>query len=334
MPGPVRIRRVPPPLPAAWDDLARADGSPWQAAAFADLYERCGTRPVHLLAEIAGAPAGALTVFRSGSRRLPALDRPLGCFAHVFDEPAVADPAAVLPLVDAAVAAARTFGAVEIDFLVQRPRRLDPAALADRGFAVVPEGMGLLELPEVEADVDHLLRRMARRKVRSAREAGVVVEAGAAVDRLLPLLDRSFTRSGLSARDPGFVRAFAAALGGEVLVASRGGRDLAALLFAEVAGVALNAFHGRVDGEETGASHLLHREMLVRGRRRGARLVHTGGMALPGETDGKLLGISRFKASLGFVAEAGFRGRKVLRPASRRLRRALVGLRARLGGGT
>jgi hypothetical protein len=164
--------------------------------------------------------------------------------------------------------------------------------------------------------VNGLLHKTARKQVRKAERLGVAVEPMETVERLLPLLDMSFRRAGLEPRDHGYVRRTLECFGAEVLVASHGDRDIAALLWAPFGEVALNIFHGRDDGDTEGASNLLHREMYLRAFRRGVKVVHTGDAALEGETDPRLLGITRFKEKMGFTVRPAFQGRKVLRPTA------------------
>jgi len=152
------------------------------------------------------------------------------------------------------------------------------------------------------------------------------------VERLLPLLDRSFARAGLPPRDHRFVRLTREYLGGELLVARRGTEDVAALLWARVGEVGLNLFHGRADGDTEGASDLLHRQMFVHAIRGGVRLLHTGDAALPGETDPRILGITRFKEKLGFEVRPAFQGQKTLRPVAAAVRDASLRLWSTLRG--
>lgn len=327
----LRIRRVSAAAAGGLDPLVAAVGSPWQSAGFARAYSGPGVRAVHLAAVRGSVVAGAAVLFFAGSRRAGGLDRALGTLAFLLDEPAAADDEAAWALLAAAERAARRAGAVELDLRVQWPRRFDRAGLLVRGFAVRVAGAGVRELPAEEAGIEAGMKPMARKQIRKAQRAGVTVGPGD-LPRLLPLLDRSFDRSGAALRDHEFVRRLAGQADGRILVATHEGRDLAALLLVGRGTTVVNAFHGRADGEIHGASHLLHRELFLLAGRAGARRVHTGGMALPGETDEKLLGITRFKESLGFTAIESFRATKILRPAARKLRTAALALYRRAKG--
>ncbi len=331
MDSPVEIRTFADDPPAWWDEVALGDSSPWHARAHAALQADFGVIPRFLAAFRAGAPAGVACVWLAGSRRAPLLDRLFARVAFVPDEPAVPSGDrevrdALLAAVEAEVRASR---AVESTFRVEMPRRLAPEDLAAAGYDVALRGVGILALPATEAEADDLPRPPARRQARKAERLGVAVRVEATVDPLLPLLDRSFSRAGLAPRDHGYVRALHRRLRGEVLVAGREGRDVAALLWAVEGPVGLNVFHGRADGDIEGAANLLHREMFRRAVRRGVRLLHTGDAAMPGETDPRLVGITRFKESMGFEIRTAFAGTRTLRPRAAALRARLLSLRGR-----
>jgi len=319
----VRTEDRDPDLP--WDALAERSRSPWNSSAFARLQRACGLSTRFLLAERDGAPVGVLALWISGSRRAPLLDPVLTRVVRIPDEPAVpsGDREVAKALARAAMVEVRRLRAVEAIWRVEMPRLLTPGDLASVGFRVETRGVGVLELPAKEEALDGLLSRTARKQVRKARRLGVTV-AAAGVDRLLPLLDRSFARAGLPARDHGYVRALHGTLSGEVLVASHGGRDLAALLWCRVGRVGLNVFHGRDEGDTEGASNLLHLELFSRCVRAGVEVLHTGDAALAGEADPRIRGITHFKESMGFEVRPAFHGEWSPRPLAAGLRRAAL----------
>ena len=92
------------------------------------------------------------------------------------------------------------------------------------------------------------------------------------------------------------------------------------LLWAAFGETGLNIFHGRDDGATEGASNLLHRELFARAIARGVRVLHTGGAALPADTDPRLLGITRFKQNMGFVVRPALHASRVLRPLASAIR--------------
>ena len=301
-----------------WDDLCRRAGSPWNSLGPARLQGEFGVEPIFFAAFQGEHPVGGLVAYIAGSRRVRAIDPILARTALVPDEPvAVADqPLAVPALIQALERELDDLNVVSAVFRVELPRLLAAKNLEARAWEVAVRGVAILDLPEREEEVDALLHKTARKQVRKAERLGVIVEAAADATRLLPLLDLSFRRAGLEARDHDYVRKTLQMLGGEVLVARHGDRDIAALLWAPFGETALNIYHGRDDGETEGASNLLHREMFLRAFRRGVRLIHTGDAALEGETDPRLLGITRFKEKMGFEVRPAFQGRKVLRPAA------------------
>jgi len=60
--------------------------------------------------------------------------------------------------------------------------------------------------------------------------------------------------------------------------------------------------------------------LFARAIARGVRVLHTGGAALPGDTDPRLLGITRFKQNMGFVVHPAFHASRILRPLASAVR--------------
>ena len=315
-----------------WDGLCHDDRSPWNSLAFARLQRAFGAKVRYLLAEKKGQPVGALALWYSGSRRMSFLDSVMARTVRIPDEPAVpsGDREVSMALARAAKAEAVRLHAVEVTWRIEFPRLLTAGDLSFLGYRITTRGIGVLELPEGEGDLDELLARTARKQVRKARRDGTTVEAADGIGRLLPLLDLSFARSGLPPRDYAYVRTLQETLGAEVLVASSGGRDVAALLWARVGRVALNIFHGRADGDTHGASNLLHVEMFTRARRAGAEVVHTGDAGLPGERDPRIRGITHFKETMGFEIRPAYQGVWTPRPVAAGVRRAALGAWVRM----
>ena len=308
--------------------LALADeaGSPWNSLAFARLQRACGQTTRFLIAERDGEPVGLLALWISGSRRVPMLDSVLTRTVRLPDEPAVpsGDREVAKALAQAAMEEIRRLRAVEAVWRVELPRLLTPGDLALLGFRVETRGVGVLELPRKEEALEGLLSRTARKQVRKARKAGLQVEVAQGVDRLLPLLDRSFARAGLPARDHGYVRLLYGTLSSEVLVVTHAGRDVSALLWSRVGRVGLNVFHGRDDGDVEGASNLLHLELFARCLRAGVEILHTGDAGLPGEADPRVRGITHFKETMGFEVRPAFQGEWTPRPFAAGVRRAAL----------
>jgi hypothetical protein len=311
-----------------WDDLVIGDHSPWQARWALEIQRRFGNETVVFEARAGGRVVGGAAVYFVGSRKFPGLDRILGRVAHVPDEPALLgeDEAALAALVTAIEREVERGRAVEVEWRAELPRRLQPERLKDRGYTVEPYGVGVLELPRDPAAVDRLLQPPARRQVKKALRLGVRVETTADLSRLLKLLDRSFERAGLAPRNRMFVQCLQELCDAEILVASHEGIDIAALLWARFGDLAVNIFHGRADGDTHGASNLLHQQLYARAIETGARRLHTGGMALPGETDARFLGITRFKEKMGFTCREAWRARRTPRPGAAALRKALLRL--------
>jgi hypothetical protein len=305
-----------------WDEFVCRAKSPWQSTAFAQIQVDFGNLPVFLAAEANGRLVGGAVVYVVGSQRFPWLDRLFMRAAFIPDEPAVVDDApAVLPLLFEAIdrELARRH-VVEVSWRFEMPRGVDAAQLAARGYSVTPFGVAVLELPRTEAELDACLAAPARRQVRKARKLGVQLTTTSDPERLLPLLALSFKRGGKAVRNDRYVRRVAELCDSEIVVASLGGKDLAALMWARFGEVALNMFHGRIGDDTVGASNLLHREMFSRALATGVRILHTGGAALPGETDGRLLGITHFKEKMGFSVRPAFRAWRRDRPVAALLR--------------
>ena len=324
--GPLSIRCVEDELDPRVEALADAAGSPWNSFAFARLQQACGQTTRFLTAERDGQPIGVLALWISGSRRAPMLDSVLARTVRIPDEPAVpsGDREVAKALAAAAMAEIRRLRAVEAVWRVELPRLLTPGDMALLGFRVGTRGIGVLELPREEEALEGLLSRTARKQVRKARKAGLQVEVAVGVDRLLPLLDRSFARAGLPARDHAYVRTLFGTLSSEVLVVTHAGRDLSALLWSRVGRVGLNVFHGRDDGDADGASNLLHLELFARCLRAGVELLHTGDAGLPGESDPRVRGITHFKETMGFEVRPAFQGDWMPRPFAAGVRRAAL----------
>ena len=318
----ISVRRLPGIPESWWDELACRVRSPWQCRAMALVQQHFKSEPVFLIAEEAGRVLGGVCFYISGSRRFPWLDPLFARTVLVPDEPAILErPDEVLPvLLQAVEDELAHLEVVAITWRAEMPRHLRPEDLARRGYAVEPHGVGILELPSAVDDLDSRFHRSARKQIRKAERLGVRIEIASGVEPLLPLLDRSFRRAGLPDRNHDYVRLTHEMLGGEVLVASRDGRNIAALLWAAFGETGLNIFHGRDDGTMEGASNLLHRELLARAVGRGVKVLHTGGAALAGETDPRLLGITRFKENMGFVVHPAFHARRILRPLASAIR--------------
>ncbi|MCU0726696.1 MAG: GNAT family N-acetyltransferase [Planctomycetes bacterium] len=331
MDAPVIVRILAEEPAAWWDEVALRARSIWHTRDFARLHRECGGT-VRFLAAFRGAtPTGVALLLLGGSRKLPLLDILFARVALVPDEPAAGDRESAIALLGGLLAEARRARAAEASVRVELPRFLDVPDLTERGLAARRRGIALIEVPPDPAAVERGMAAPARRQARKAARLGVRVEVADGVEPLLPLLDLSFLRSGLPPRDHGYVRALDRCLPAEVLVARKDGRDLAALLWVARGEMGLNIFHGRADGDVEGAPNLLHREMLEQASRRGVRLLHTGDAALPGETDPRILGITRFKESLGFAIHPAFQGSIALRPFSAGLRRRLLALRTGAG---
>jgi hypothetical protein len=286
------------------------------------LQQQFKIEPIFLIAEEANRLLGGISFYLSGSRQFPRLDTVFARTVMVPDEPAILErPNEVLPaLLQAVENELACLRVVAVTWRAEMPRYLRPEDLIRRGYVVEPHGVGILELPSTAKDLEGSLDRSARKQIRKAERLGVRIDIANDPEPLLPLLDRSFRRADLPARNHRYVRLTHQLLEGEVLVASRGGRNIAALLWAAFGETGLNIFHGRDDGDTEGASNLLHRELFVRAIARGVRVLHTGGAALPDETDPRLLGITRFKQNMGFTVRPAFHARRVLRPVASALR--------------
>jgi hypothetical protein len=316
-----RLESVPGPW---WDELVCRSYSPWHSRGLALAHGEFHVDPIFLLAEAGDTPLGGVTIYLQGSARMPSLDRLFARTAFIPDEPAVVDrPDEVLPaILDAVEAELRRMQVVTATWRMELPRGLPAECLSARGWKVRPFGVAVLALPAQEEALDRGMHRMAQKQVRKAARLGVEVRVAPDVGPLLPLLHKSFERSGLPRRNDRYVRRVHELVGGEVLVASHAMRDMAALLWADFGPVGLNMFHGRQDGDLGGAPQLLHREMLRRAHRRGVRLMHTGGAALPGEADSGIAGITQFKRALGFEVRTAYEARRIFRPIGAALREA------------
>lgn len=322
----ISVRRLPGIPESWWDELTCRVRSPWQCRAMALLQQQFKSEPVFLIAEEAGRLLGGVSFYVNGSRRFPWLDPLFARTVLIPDEPAILEqPAEVLPVLLQAVEDELVrLRVVAVTWRAEMPRHLRPEDLVRRGYLVEPHGIGILELPSGVDDLASRFHRSARKQIRKAERLGVRIEIATSVEPLLPLLDRSFRRAGLPVRNHRYVRLAHQLLGGEVLVASRDGRNIAALLWAAFGETGLNIFHGRDDGTIEGASNLLHRELFARAIARGVRVLHTGGAALAGETDPRLLGITRFKQNMGFVVRPAFHARRSVRPLASAIRDALL----------
>jgi hypothetical protein len=289
------------------------------------LQGELGTQTLLLVAERNGRRLGQISLYVAGSRRFPQLDRVFMRTVLVPDEPAIVASAdgAVEALLASADEEAVRLGAVAISWNVPMPRHVDAGTFTARGYEVQPQGVGLIELPTTEEEIEACLAHAARKQTRKAEKAGMRVDVAPDCAPLLPLLDLSFRRSGRPVRSHEYVRRAHALLQGEVLVARIGDEDMAALLWAPFGEVGLNIFHGRRDGDTQGAADLLHREMFRRALRRGVRIVHTGGAALPGDTDPHLRGITQFKRKMGFEVRVALGARRILRPRANAVRSRL-----------
>jgi len=286
------------------------------------LQQQFQIQPIFLIAEEADRLLGGISFYVSGSRRFPWLDPLFARTALVPDEPAILDrPTEVLPaLLQAVENELARLRVVAVTWRAEMPRHLRAEDLIRRGYVVKPHGVGILELPSTVEDLESHLHRSARKQIRKAERLGVRIDIANGPELLLPLLDRSFRRAGLPTRNHRYVRLMHRLLKGEVLVASREGHNIAALLWAAFGETGLNIFHGRDDGATEGASNLLHRELFARAIARGVRVLHTGGAALPADTDPRLLGITRFKQNMGFVVRPAFHASRVLRPLASAIR--------------
>jgi hypothetical protein len=199
-----------------------------------------------------------------------------------------------------------------------------------------PFGVGIRDLPDSADGLESSLHSKSRNLVRKARKSGVVVRPEEGVATLLPLLDASFRRSGLEPRDAAYVRRSCERLGCEVLAARLGGDPIAAVMWQPFGTLGRYLFHGRTDGDTVGASNLLLLEMFLRGHARGVRSFHAGEVALEGETDASLLGITHFKERMGFRTLRTHEASLVLRPVGKAVRDSALGawkrLKARRGG--
>src|SRR5258706_2322927 len=201
------VRRLSEDPGTWWDAFCRRPGSTWNSLGPAGLEEEFGVEPIFFAAFQGEHPVGGLVAYIAGSRRVRAIDPILARTALVPDEPvAVADqPLAVPALIQALERELDDLNVVSAVFRVELPRLLAAKNLEARAWEVAVRGVAILDLPEREEEVDALLHNTARKQVRKAERLGVIVEAAADATRLLPLLDLSFRRAGLEARDHDYV---------------------------------------------------------------------------------------------------------------------------------
>ena len=305
-----------------WDDLCRAGSSPWHSLGMAGIQSSFGVRPRFLVLEKGSEPIGCLTFYVVGSRRAPLVDRAFMRTAYVPDGPVLPRPVpgAGRLLLDAVETVLEKEAVVSANVRFELPEREGAEALGASDYRVVPLGLAVADLPDAAEGVDRMIHSKSRNLVRKAEKSGVVVSVDEGLDDLLPLLDRSFERSGLPLRNHDYIRRVRELPGVEVLTARLKGRPVASLMWMGFGGIATYMFHGRDDGETGGASNLLLRDMFVRALRGGARRVQGGDVALPGATDPHLLGITHFKTRMGFQVKEGTFASKVFRPVAKAVR--------------
>jgi hypothetical protein len=118
------------------------------------------------------------------------------------------------------------------------------------------------------------------------------------------------------------------------LVAEGPNGPIAALLAARTGDTVFNLFHGRTDGDTSGAANLLHLRLFEIAVEQGARRVHTGDAAITDDGATGTEGIQRFKRHLGFEIVPCLRAQKVHRPLARRVGQGVLSAYRFLRGGS
>jgi Acetyltransferase (GNAT) domain len=322
---------------AAWDAVCDGHDDLFQASAVTRAAAAFGaaTRRIRVLDD-GGRPAAALALIETGLRRARVADRVFARRLQVIGGPLLLGGAgretrdAELAL-RGALAFAEDRGAVETQWKPSWPGVGAWMPFAAHGFGVVAVGVASRAVPPNPGDVLATLSRVHRKAVRHAEKAGVVVRTTRDAADIVPLVDASFRRSGLEARNRAYLEDLHARLvaqGRDVGLVAEGpdGRPLAALLAARCGGAVFNLFHGRAEGDSQGASNLLHLRLLERASETGASRVHTGEAALgDDDADEGVRGITRFKRHLGFSVDPCPSASFVHRPGARRVREAVFG---------
>ncbi len=307
-----------------WDDLCLRARSPWHSLGAARLQASFGGQPSFFVVEDGSGPRGVVSAYILGARRFALADRAFMRTAFVPDGPALPapDPAGARLLVEEVDRYLSSQRVVVASWRWEWPGREGVEHLSGLGFSAKPYGVSVIELPERVEEIDSVIHGKSRNLVKKALKSGINVVEDKGVDVLLPLLDSSFERSGLPCRDHEYIRRARDFLGARVLTASLNGRPIASVMWSVFGTVACYLFHGRADGETAGASNLLLREMFSRSLEAGARWVHGGDVALPGDRDPHLLGITHFKTRMGFEVRETHSATKTYRPIAKALRTA------------
>lgn len=339
--GPWRVERWLEEDDAAWDALCDRHGDLFQTSAVSRAAQVFGTetRRVRVL-DAEGRPLAAFAIVEVGSRKAPLADALFARRFHVQGGPFALtdgiepDPVRLIETGLDLFAAERS--ATESDWKptwAVAPERPAP----DDGWTHEAFGMAWRTLPEEPDDVLATLSRSHRKAVRRAESSGVVVRPSATPTEVFDLVDRSFARSGLSTPNREFLERLRSGLAARdrliELVAEGPGGPLAALLAARTGDTVFNLFHGRTDGDTSGAANLLHLRLFEQGALSGARRVHTGDAAITDDGTTGTEGILRFKRHLGFEIVPCLRARKVHRPLARKVGQGVLSAYRFLRGG-
>ena len=152
--------------------------------------------------------------------------------AYVPDGPVLPRPVpgAGRLLLDAVETVLEKEAVVSANVRFELPEREGAEALGASDYRVVPFGLAVADLPDAAEEVDRMIHSKSRNLVRKAEKSGVVVSVDEGLDDLLPLLDRSFERSGLPLRNHDYVRRVRELPGVEVLTARLKRRPVASLM--------------------------------------------------------------------------------------------------------
>ncbi len=325
---------------AAWDAVCDEHDDLLQTSAVSRASKVFGTatRRIRVLDD-AGRPLAAVAILEVGSRRAPAADRVLARRFEVQGGPLLLcdDPEAADAAVVAVEEFARERGAVETRWKPAWPVVGNLLPFAAHGWETRTFGTAWRTLPPKPDDVIMTFETPHRTAARQAQREGMRVRPAKDLDEMAGLLDASYARSGLEARNREFLIALHAGL------AARGNASLsicddedgpAAGVFAARSGRAVFIlFAGRAGRPTRGASNLAHLRVLEDAVAAGATRAHDSDAALEdGTGEAASEGITRFKRFMGFRIDPCPLGQRVHRPVTRRVRNAALGVYRHLKG--
>ncbi|MGI8916106.1 MAG: lipid II:glycine glycyltransferase FemX [Chloroflexota bacterium] len=289
-----------------WERLTQRCGSFLQSWRWGELREKQGWQCHRLVAEEDGRLTGAMQVLQ---RRF----KPLGSMLYVPRGPAVAEGAALEPLLAALRPLVRRqrawFARVEPDLPAgpEQEALLGRFGLQRATFTVQLPHTVIVDLTPAPEQILAGFKATWRRYVRHAPQRGVRVREGTAEDlaTFYALERETATRQGILGRPLEYYRQFYAQFAGagaHVWLAELDGEPLSAILTLEFGAAATYLYGGSTRRHsDSHPNYLLQWTAMLHARAAGCRRYDLWGTGAPGDTAGHEAGLTIFKSGFGPV---------------------------------